>query len=68
MRFLIPVIVRSLFSLWEKTGSDKLTGPFQIYHNPKASLSRAYLFTQEPDENGVHEKNAGKNTYHPRVQ
>ena len=51
-----------------KTGSDKLPGPFQIYHNPKASLSRGYLFTQEPEENGGPEKNAGKNTYHPSVQ
>ena len=52
----------------EKTGRDKLTGPFQIYPNAKASLSSGYLFTQEPDENGGHEKNAGKNTYHPSVQ
>ena len=51
-----------------KTGSDKLPGPFQIYPNAKASLSSGYLFTQEPDENGGHEKNAGKNTYHPSVQ
>ena len=27
----------------EKTGSNKLTGPFQIYHNPKSSLSSGYL-------------------------
>ena len=52
----------------EKTGSDKLTGPFQMDHNPKASLSRGYLFSQEPDENGGHEKNAGNTTYHPIVQ
>ena len=26
-----------------KTGSDKLTGPYQIYHNPKASLSSGSL-------------------------
>ena len=51
-----------------KTGSDKLSGPFQMDHNPKASLSRGYLFSQEADENGGHEKNAGKNTYHPSVQ
>ena len=25
------------------TGSDKLPGPFQIYHNPKASLSSGYF-------------------------
>ena len=52
----------------EKTGSDKLTGPFQMDHNPKASLSRGYLFSQEPDENGGHEKIAGKNSFHPIVQ
>ena len=52
----------------EKTGSDKLTGPFQIYPNPKASLSSGYLFTQEPDENGGPEKNPGINTYPPIVQ
>ena len=46
----------------EKTGSGKLTGPFQIYHNPKASLSSGYLFTQEPDENGGHGKYAGNTT------
>ena len=51
-----------------KTGSDKLPGPFQIYHNAKASLCSGYLFTQEPDENGGHEKNPGINTYHPIVQ
>ena len=45
----------------QKTGSDKLTGPFQRYHNPKASLSPGYLFTQEPVEKGGHKKNAGKN-------
>ena len=50
------------------TGSDKLTGPFQIYHNPKASLSSGYLFTQEPDENGGHGKYAGNTTYHKFVQ
>ena len=27
----------------EKTGSDKLPRPFQIYHNPKSSLSSGYL-------------------------
>ena len=27
------------------TGSDELTGPFQIYHNPKASLSRGYFLS-----------------------
>jgi hypothetical protein len=32
-----------VFSLLEKTGSDKLTGPCQIYPNPKASLSSGYL-------------------------
>ena len=68
MRFLIPVILRRLFPLWEKTGSDKLTGPFQRYHNPKASLSPGYLFTQEPVEKGGHKKNAGKNIYHQSVQ
>ena len=52
----------------EKTGSDKLTGPVQMDHNAKANLSRGYLFSQEPDENGGHEKNVGKNTYHPIVQ
>ena len=52
----------------EKSGSDKLTGPIQIYHNPKSVLSRGYLYTQEPDENGGHQKNAGKNTCHPIVQ
>ena len=31
------------FPLLEKTGSDKLTGPFQIHHNPKSSLSSGYL-------------------------
>jgi len=56
-----------LFPLMAKTGSDKLTDPFQMYRNPKASLSRGYLLTQEPDANGVHEKNAGKNTYHHSV-
>ena len=39
-----------------------------MYHNPKASLSRGYLFSQEPDENGGHQKNAGKDTCHPIVQ
>ena len=52
----------------EKTGCDKLTGPVQMDHTPKASLSRGYLSSQEPAENGGHEKNAGKNTYHPIVQ
>ena len=52
----------------EKTGRDKLTGPFQIYPNPKASQKSGYVFTQEPDEDGGHEKIAGKNTYHPTVQ
>ena len=56
------------FPLWEKTGSDKLTGPFQRYHNPKASLSPGYLFTQEPVEKGGHKKNAGKKIYHQSVQ
>lgn len=68
MRFIIPVILRSLFSPVGKTENIKLTGPFQIYPNPKASLSSGYLFTQENDEDGGHEKNAGKNTYHPIVQ
>ena len=45
-----------------------LTGPFQIFLNAKASPSSGYLFTQEQDENGGPEKNAGKNTYHPIVQ
>ena len=51
MRFIIPVILRRLSSPMSKTGSDKLTGPIQIYHNPKSVLSRGYLYTQEPDEN-----------------
>ena len=56
------------FPLLENTGSDKLPGPFQIYPNSKASLSSGYLFTQEPEENSGHEKNAGKYTYHQIVQ
>ena len=43
MRFIIPVILRSLFSPVGKTENIKLTGPFQIYPNPKASLSSGYL-------------------------
>ena len=62
MRFIIPVIIRSPFPLLAKTGSDNITGPSQMYHNPKASLSRGYLFTQEPDLNGGPEKNAGNTT------
>ena len=29
----------------EKTGRDRLTGPFQMDHTPKASLSSAYLLS-----------------------
>lgn len=29
----------------EKTGRDRLTGPFQMDHHPKASLSSAYLLS-----------------------
>ena len=43
--FIIPFILRRLFPLLEKTGSDKLTGPCQIYHNPNTSLSRGYLLS-----------------------
>ena len=43
MTFIIPVIIRRLFPLVEKTGSDEFAGPFQIYHNPNSSLSRGYL-------------------------
>ena len=43
MRYIIPVILMRLFPLMEETGSDNLTGPFQMYHNPKASLNRGYL-------------------------
>ena len=43
MTFIIPVILRCLFPLVEKTGSDEFPGPFQIYHNPNSSLSREYL-------------------------
>ena len=31
--------------LLQKTGRDKLTGPSQMYHNPKASLSRGYFLS-----------------------
>ena len=34
--------LRGFLLLLEKTGRDKLTGPFQIYHNPKSSLSSGY--------------------------
>ena len=33
------------FSLLEKTGRDRLTGPFQMDHHPKASLSSAYFLS-----------------------
>ena len=68
MTFIIPVILRRLFSPGGKDWKDKLTGPSQMYHNPKTSLKSGYVFTQEPDEDGGHEKIAGKNTYHPTVQ
>jgi len=64
MRFIIRSYLGVFFPLLEKTGCDKLTGSFQIYHNTKASLSPGYLFSQEPDENGGHRKNAGKYIYH----
>ena len=68
MRFLSQSYLGGIIPLLEKTGIDKFTGPFQVYPNPNATLSRGYLFSQEADENGGHEKNAGKNTYHPSVQ